>query len=98
MLLNRREASRPKWSGNWLHDSAIASGRQRKDRTKIAYLLPMVNLDTTSADNVRSAIGRQISRQERRQLERESMKMTQWIDRHCKNLIRPIGKPAKLDP
>ena len=68
------------------------------DRTNIAYLLPMVDLDTASADNVRSAIGRQISRQERRQLERERMKMTQWIDRHCKNLVRPIGKPAKLDP
>src|SRR5437764_13294555 len=26
------------------------------------------------------------------------MKMTQWIDRHCKNLVRPISKPAKLDP
>src|SRR2546423_14430712 len=26
------------------------------------------------------------------------MKMTQWIDRHCKNLVQPIGKPAKLDP
>jgi len=68
------------------------------DRTNIAYLLPMVDLDTASADNVRSAIGCQISRQERRQLERERMKMTQWIDRHCKNLVRPIGKPAKLDP
>jgi hypothetical protein len=72
------------------------------DRTHVSYLLPMVDLGTNGdAGDVKVDIGRRITRQERqerRQLERERAQMTKWITRHCDNLLRPVGKPAKLEP
>ena len=65
----------------------------------LAYLLPMVDLGDNNGENITKVdIGRQISRQERRQLEREKEKMLRWIKKHHDNLLRKIGKPAKLDP
>jgi hypothetical protein len=42
-------------------------------------------------------IKRQISRQERRQLERKKAKMLDWIKKHHEKLLRKIGKPAKVE-
>ena len=72
--------------------------------THLAYLLPLVDLNaspnanSSTANNTKKDIGRKVSRQELRQLERERGKLTKWIERHCANLLRPIGKPAKLEP
>ena len=60
----------------------------------LVYLLPMVDLDTSSdASDTEHATERQISHQELRQLERERGKMTKWIERHHKNLLK--GSPIK---
>jgi transposase InsO family protein len=65
----------------------------------LAYLLPMSDLGENNGDSITKVdIGRQISRQERRQLEREKAKMLDWIKKHHDNLLRKIGKPAKLQP
>jgi len=65
----------------------------------IAYLLPMIDLGENNGDSITKVdIGRQISRQERRQLEREKAKMLDWIKKRHENLLRRIGKPAKLEP
>ena len=37
------------------------------------------------------------SRTERQALERERKKMMKWIERNCKNLLCPVGTPAKLE-
>ena len=68
------------------------------DSTKIVYL-PLIDVDNNGDDiPPQKDIGRQISRKERRQLEREKEKMIKWIKMHCEGLLRPIGKPAKLEP
>src|SRR5579859_2482847 len=72
------------------------------ERTYLSYLLPMVDLDTNDDANAASdPMERQISqisRQERRRLEREKAKMLDWIRKRHGNLLRTIGKPAKLEP
>src|SRR3981189_871987 len=65
----------------------------------LAYLLPMSDLGENNGDSITKVdIGRQISRQERRQLEREKAKMLDWIKKHHDTPRRKIGKPAKLQP
>ena len=68
----------------------------------LAYLLPMVDLDTNddanAASHTKPVIERQISRQELPRLERERGKILEWIKKHHGNLLRNIGKPAKLEP
>jgi hypothetical protein len=65
----------------------------------LAYLLPMSDLSENNGENVNKVnIGRQISRQECRQLEREKTKMLEWIKRYHDNLLRKIGKPVRLEP
>src|SRR5579859_4117426 len=72
------------------------------DHTYLSYLLPMVDLDVSSdPSDPKKPMERQISqisRQERRRLEREKAKMLDWIRKRHGNLLRTIGKPAKLEP
>src|SRR5579859_7287815 len=72
-----------------------------RDATFLALLLPSVDIGENGG--VLPAIpkdisGRKISRQERRQLEREWERMLKWITIHKNNLLQKIGKPAKLEP
>lgn len=68
----------------------------------MAVLIPaMLALDEGGAPPpvvTHDVSGRQISRQERRLLEREGEKMMKWIETQKQNLLRKIGKPADLEP
>ena len=69
--------------------------------TFMALLLPSVDFGENGGKLPavpKDISGRSISRQERRQLEREREKMLKWITIHKKNLLRKIGEPAKLEP
>jgi hypothetical protein len=69
------------------------------DNLHLVYLFPMVDLGENNGENINKVdIGRQITHQERRQLEREKERMLRWIKKHQNNLLRKIGEPAKLDP
>ena len=71
------------------------------DSTFLAVLLPTVGIDENGPipPGMETDIsGRTISRQERRQLERGRQKIIKWIEIHKKNLLRKIGRPAKLEP
>jgi Reverse transcriptase (RNA-dependent DNA polymerase) len=71
------------------------------DTTFLAVLLPLIDIgendQETPAENS-DISGQKVSWQEHRQLDREREKMIQWIGIHKKNLLRKIGRPAKLDP
>jgi len=73
------------------------------DSTFLAVLLPTVGIEENGHGPIPAGMekdisGRTISRQEQRQLERERQRIIKWIGMYKRNLLRGIGKPAKLDP
>lgn len=71
-----------------------------EDETALFTLIPETyhGEDPEPPKDPQSIAAYRPSRTERRALERERKKMMKWIETKHKNLLRSVGKPAKLEP